>query len=160
MAGRGLGHPDDRASVVDAIPEPTARRDLLLPLLQLDTVDRSPAKRPLQRVLPGVTMSGARRDPLPRRPTVGPGHRAHQVPALRSIVGREAEIPSALRRWRGNTLFALRHVRPAEERSCPRGEGRPTSDRPGCDRCALPPSPATRGAADRPRRTCRLRTPP
>ena len=78
-------------------------------------------------VPPFVVDELVRRDPFPRRPTVGPGHRAHLVPALCSIVGREAEVPPGLLRWGSDTLLAFRHVRPAGKRGCPRGGGRSTT---------------------------------
>jgi hypothetical protein len=58
MSGHSVGEPDGSPAVVDAVPEPTAARYLVLPLLELLTVHKAFAELTAERMLPTV--------PLPR----------------------------------------------------------------------------------------------
>ncbi|MEV5836767.1 hypothetical protein [Nocardia sp. NPDC052112] len=49
MTGASLSYPQSPSFVIDRIPDPTATGDLILPLLQLDTIDVDPTEVELSR---------------------------------------------------------------------------------------------------------------
>ena len=85
-------HPDRRAILIDAVPDPPAGGDLELPLFHFDIVDEPRSERPFQRVLAGVSLGWVSCDLIPRRTCVGRRGRANLLAALNRIARREREV--------------------------------------------------------------------
>ena len=99
VTNAGVCHPHGLAVVVDAVPDPPAGSDLVLPLLHLDAVDGTFAQRAPETMLPRVRVPRLARDSLPSGAGVGRSRRADLLPPLHSVIGCESEVPAALGRW-------------------------------------------------------------
>lgn len=110
VPGRGVGHPDGAALVIDAVPDPAAGRYFELPLLERLAVDHTNTETALQRVLSRVTPARVGRDAVPCEPRVRRRAGADLLPTARGFVGRVAKVP-ATPRWRWRDPFSsLRHA--------------------------------------------------
>ncbi len=94
VSRRRLCEPHGLVLVVDRVPEPSSTGHLVLPLLQLLTVDAAGAQTALERVLTVAPLARIGRELLPRDSSVSASRFAHLLPALGSVAGPEAKIPS------------------------------------------------------------------
>ena len=95
--------------VVDAVPDPPARGDLVLPLLHLGSVPRSSTERASQRMLAVVSPTRVVGGPLPGCPRVRRGRSADLFPSLDRAAVRVAQVPTVSRRRWGNSFSPFRH---------------------------------------------------
>ena len=59
VAGRSVGHPHGAGGVLDAVPDPPAGGDFVLPLLEVGPVDVADTERAFERVLTVVSLAGS-----------------------------------------------------------------------------------------------------
>ena len=104
-----VGYPYRLGPVVDAVPDPPARGDLVLPLLHRGPVYRSSTERASQRVLAVVSPARVVGDPLPGCPCVGRGGSADLLPSLDRCAVRVANVPAVSRRRWGDSFSPFRH---------------------------------------------------
>ena len=58
VAGRSVGHPHGAGGVLDAVPDPPAGGDFVLPLLEVGPVDVAGTERAFELVLTVVSLAG------------------------------------------------------------------------------------------------------
>jgi hypothetical protein len=109
MSGGGVGQPDGSPLVVNAVPEPPAARDFVLPLLHRLAIDLPAPKFPSKRVLTIVASPRIRCEPFPGDSGIGRRRRTHALPSGYRIACRITQIPPLLRRRWGYSFPALRH---------------------------------------------------
>ncbi len=95
VARRRLHQPHRALGVVDAIPEPTAAGDLVLPLLHLLPVDRAAAEAAPQRMLSIGALARVGGELLPRRARVARSSGADLLPSLDGVACSVAKVPAA-----------------------------------------------------------------
>ena len=101
------GHPHGPVGVVDAVPDPSACGDLVLPLLHLGAIHDPPREGVLEGMLPLASVPRIRGDGLPRDARIARCCCADLCPTLGRVGCGIPEVPAPGRRWRGNSLPAL-----------------------------------------------------
>ena len=109
MSGHSVREPDGSETIIDAVPEPTAARYLVLPLFELLTIHDTFAELTAKRMLPAVPLPRIGGEPVPCDACVCGRNQAKRFPAVDRIARGVAELPAGRSGRRCYSLAAFRH---------------------------------------------------